>query len=65
MPRTPETHAKMPAIHDAWNALEVDRMVDDAIAGITWIDYRCPAYRPPRKWPRAEEQATRDSRAEQ
>lgn len=65
MPRTPETHAKMPAIHDAWNALEVDRMVDDAIAGLTWIDYRCPAYRPPKRWPRATATTVPDQGAEE
>lgn len=54
MPRTPETHAKMPAILDAWAALDVERMVAESIDGLSWLDYRCPAYRPPRKWPRSD-----------
>ena len=54
MPRTPETHAKMPAILDAWAALDVERMVAESIDGLSWLDFRCPAYRPPRKWPRSD-----------
>jgi tRNA uracil 4-sulfurtransferase len=51
MPRTPETHAKLPAVLDAWDALPHERMVDDAIAAMTWRDYLSHAYRPPKEWP--------------
>lgn len=51
MPRNPETHAKLPEVLEAWGLLDVDRMVADAIAGLEWLDFRCPAYRPPRQWP--------------
>jgi len=58
MPRTPETHARLSAVLDAWNNLPHERMVDDAIAGMTWIDYTSRNYRPPREWPTVHESAT-------
>jgi thiamine biosynthesis protein ThiI len=51
MPRTPETHAKMRAVLEAWGALDHERMVADALDSLEWLDYRCPAYRPPKRWP--------------
>ena len=51
MPRTPETHAKLSAVLEAWNALPHERMVDDAIAAITWVDFASRSYRPPKEWP--------------
>lgn len=59
MPRTPETHAKLHVLVEAWSALDHERMVTDAIAGMTWIDFKSRQYRPPREWPtvHAEEPA--------
>jgi thiamine biosynthesis protein ThiI len=51
MPRTPETHAKLPAVIDAWDALPHERMVDDALAGLSWLDFGARGYRPPKLWP--------------
>ncbi|TLM99039.1 MAG: tRNA 4-thiouridine(8) synthase ThiI [Actinobacteria bacterium] len=51
MPRNPETHAKLPMVLEAWDALPHERMVADALAAIEWVDFACPAYRPPRRWP--------------
>lgn len=51
MPRTPETHAKLGVVLDAWALLPVERMVDDALAHLSWIDFKCLSYRPPRCWP--------------
>lgn len=51
MPRNPETHAKLPAVLAAWERLDVERMVADALASLEWLDFACPAYRPPRTWP--------------
>jgi len=50
MPRTPETHAKLPVVIDAWNELPHERMVEDAIAGMTWHDFGGRGYRPPKLW---------------
>jgi len=51
MPRTPETHARLSAVLEAWDALPHERMVDDAISAMVWRDYVSHAYRPPREWP--------------
>jgi tRNA uracil 4-sulfurtransferase len=51
MPRNPETHARLGPVRAAETALDVPRMVDDALAGMTWQDYHSPSYRPPKRWP--------------
>lgn len=51
MPRTPETHAKMPVVLAAWADLPVERMVDDALASLSWMDFRCQSYRAPSAYP--------------
>ncbi len=50
MPRNPETHAKLGAVLAAWCELDVERMVEDALAGLTWVDFACPAYHAPKPW---------------
>ncbi len=50
MPRTPETHARLRAVLDAWSVLDVDRMVDDALATLTWRGFPGGSYRSPRPW---------------
>lgn len=50
MPRTPETHARMNEVLAAWDALDHERMVADAIDAIEWIDFASPAYRAPKQW---------------
>jgi len=51
MPRTPETHAKLHAVLDAWDALPHERMVDAALRSLTWRDFGARGYRPPKQWP--------------
>lgn len=51
MPRTPETHARLDAVLDAWHAIDHERMVEESLDSLEWLDYRSPAYRPPRRWP--------------
>ena len=51
MPRTPETHARLSAVLEAWDALPHARMTDDALAGVSWHDFGARGYRPPRDWP--------------
>jgi len=48
MPRRPATHATVEDVLDAERALDVERMVDDALEGMTHRDFECPAYRPPK-----------------
>lgn len=50
MPRTPETHSKLPVVIAAWDALPHERMVADALACLTWRDYGGRGYRPPKQW---------------
>lgn len=54
MPRNPETHAKLPVVLEAWGALDVERMVGDALSSIEWRDFACPPYRAPKRWPSKE-----------
>jgi thiamine biosynthesis protein ThiI len=51
MPRTPETHAKLPAVLEAWDALPHERMLSDALAALSWRDFHARGYRPPKAWP--------------
>lgn len=51
MPRSPETHARLDVVREAWDALDTERMENDALAVMEWLDFACPAYRPPRVWP--------------
>ena len=57
MPRTPETHARLSAVIEAWDALPHERMVVDAIAGMTWQDFGGRGYRPPKLWRTALEES--------
>jgi thiamine biosynthesis protein ThiI len=54
MPRNPETHARLSAVMGAWSALPHERMVADAIAGMSWQEFACSSYRPPKEWPVAD-----------
>lgn len=51
MPRNPETHAKLAPVLEAWGQLDVHRIVKDCLATMSWVDFACPAYRPPKRWP--------------
>lgn len=49
MPRRPETHARLDEVRAAWETFDHERMVEDLIASIEYVDFdNCPAYRPPR-----------------
>jgi len=50
MPRTPETHATVRQVEEGESELDLDRMVSDAIASLSWTDYPCPCYKPPKRW---------------
>ena len=51
MPRSPETHARLSVVLQAWDSIPHERMVEDALEALEWIDFRSPAYRPPGRWP--------------
>ena len=48
MPRRPETHAKLDAVHEAWGMFDHDAMIDELVAQAEYIDFECPCYRAPR-----------------
>ena len=48
MPRRPETHARIEAVHEAWESFDHDAMIDDLVASVEYVDYdHCPSYKPP------------------
>ncbi len=53
MPRTPETHARLAEVVEAWESLPHERMVHDALASVSWSDFGARGYRPPKAWPTA------------
>lgn len=49
MPRRPETHARMDAVHEAWDSFDHDAMIEQLVADIEYVDYdHCPSYKPPK-----------------
>lgn len=54
MPRSPETKARLDDVLSAWEKIDHERMVNDLIENIEWIDFdQCSSYRPPRgRWSR-------------
>lgn len=54
MPRTPVTHARIADVLAAEEPLDIDRMVADALASMTYVEFPHPSYRAPK--PRRTEQ---------
>lgn len=49
MPRRPETHARMDAVRQAWDAFDHSAMIDELVDSVEYRDWDyCPSYRPPR-----------------
>jgi thiamine biosynthesis protein ThiI len=51
MPRTPETHATVAQVEAGEADLDLQRMVSDALSLVSYVDYPCPSYRAPSRWP--------------
>lgn len=49
MPRSPETHAKLPVVLEAEAALPIERWVPEIADAAEVRDYACPAYKPKKK----------------
>ncbi|MBY4797963.1 tRNA 4-thiouridine(8) synthase ThiI [Collinsella sp. AGMB00827] len=49
MPRRPETHARLQAVHEAWNQFDHEAMIEDLVARAEHSDFFAPVYRPPRE----------------
>ncbi len=51
MPRRPETHARIDEVRAGWDTFDHERMVEDLLASIEYVDFaQCPSYRPPRRF---------------
>ena len=48
MPRKPETHAKLDAVHEAWEMIDHEGMIDELVAKMEYVDFEAPAYHRPR-----------------
>ena len=50
MPRRPETHARLDAVHEAWDSFDHDVMIDELVDNVEYLDFdQCPSYHPPRE----------------
>lgn len=48
MPRSPETHARLDAVHEAWDAFDHDAMIEELVRNVEYIDFDSSSYKPPR-----------------
>jgi thiamine biosynthesis protein ThiI len=49
MPRRPETHARMDAVHEAWDSFDHDAMIEQLVEAVEYQDFdHCPSYKPPK-----------------
>lgn len=48
MPRRPETHAKLDAVHEAWELFDHEAMIEQLVAAAEYVDFDAPCYRAPR-----------------
>ena len=49
MPRSPETHAKIPVVEEAERAFPIQQWVEELAAAAEPHDYACPSYKPPKR----------------
>ena len=48
MPRRPETHAKLEAVHEAWECIDHEAMIERLVGAVEYVDFESSSYRPPR-----------------
>ena len=50
MPRRPETHARLDAVHEAWESFDHETMIEDLVNSIEYVDFdHCPSYKAPKE----------------
>ena len=50
MPRRPETHARLDAVHEAWDLFDHEAMAEQLVDSVEYVDFEyCPSYKPPRR----------------
>ena len=53
MPRRPETHARIEAVHAAWDSFDHEAMIEELFEHVEYRDFdQCPSYRAPKRWKR-------------
>lgn len=48
MPRAPETHARLDAVREAWDAFDHDAMIEELVQNVEYVDVPSSSYRPGR-----------------
>ncbi len=48
MPRRPETHAKLDAVHEAWEMFDHEAMIEHLVDSVEYVDFDAPVYHRPR-----------------
>lgn len=48
MPRAPETHARLVAVREAWDAFDHDAMIEELVQNVEYVDFPSSSYRPGR-----------------
>ncbi len=49
MPRSPETHAKLDQVHEAWELFDHEAMIERLVDAVEYVDFESGSYRPPRR----------------
>lgn len=55
MPRNPETHAKLDAVHAAESPFPIEAWIEELVSAAEIHDYACPSYRPKARRPASTE----------
>ena len=48
MPRRPETHAKLDAVHEAWELFDHEEMIERLLKQTEYIDFESNTYKTPK-----------------
>lgn len=49
MPKRPETHARLDAVHEAWEMFDHEAMIEHLVNNVEYIDFRTSCYRRPKE----------------
>lgn len=51
MPKRPETHARLDAVHEAWEMFDHEAMIEYLVKNVEYIDFKTSCYRRPKELP--------------
>lgn len=49
MPKRPETHARLDAVHEAWDMFDHEAMIEHLVKHVEYIDFKTSCYRRPKE----------------